>query len=257
MPFLLLGLALMLFLQREPPGAPAEPPVVTSPEESVAAFTGELEGRAGGWLVATLSPLHADPARQAFEADSLRRRLGLAPGLPWRLSVHWSAPESSSAADARPSGALGTAGPARGEAPAPTGPAAIRLDAIRVLDDQGVALEGFPDVRPDAGGDVPIEPLATLLGPPHGSLAPGERADWVLWGRQPVAGARLEGLVPEADPDFSAATGFEGPFVLRATSLRRGDMNVPLARLERDPEGKIPGAGSSALRDASPAQDQR
>jgi len=48
-------------------------------------------------------------------------------------------------------------------------------------------------------------------------------------------GSESLGLVPEADEEFRAATGLSGEFQLRATYLRRGDLEQPLARLERGP----------------------
>ncbi len=215
--------AASLFFGRRSRRTPAAPPQVTSPDETVAAFSGELEG-AGGWLSATLAPLHAEPARQAFESSALARRLGLGPGEPWRLRVRWQRRREPGAS--RPAG----------DRPERDSPAGIALGAVEVLDSEGAALRSF--VPPPAPGNGPARPLETLLAPPAGALHPGAVADWVLWGRTPAGEVRLSGLVPEGDGEFLAATGFEGPFVLRAAWLRRGDLQAPLARLDRARPGK-------------------
>jgi hypothetical protein len=235
LPLALLLLGLLHLARREPVPAPAPPPDVTSPDETVAAWTGELEGGDGGWLVATLTPLHADARRQAFEASALQRELELGPGQPWRLSVRWERP--------RPSGAAAAA-PAPGDRPERVPAAGIALGPVSVVDGEGTALVSLPAAgEPDPG--APVAPLRTLVSPPRGSLRAGQEADWILWGRAPQAGARLEGLVPPDDGLFLAATGFGGPIPLRTALLRRGDLGQPLARLERPPSGKSDGGAAS------------
>jgi hypothetical protein len=246
LPPLLLLLGLLHLARREPLSGPTPPPDVSSPDETVSALTGELSGAAGGWLVATLAPLHADPQRQAFEAAALTRELGLEPGQPWRLSVRWEAGEAGAEEDAAAQGAgsRGAESVPAGESVAQVRPAGIELGPVSVEDEAGLALRSLDDPPPRAEGE-PTPPLRTLLAPPVGALRPGRTADWILWGRAPGAGARLVGLTPRADPVFQAATGFEGPFPLRATRVRRGDLGQPLARLERAPNGKTAGAGAS------------
>jgi hypothetical protein len=245
LPVALLVLGLLHLWQREPVPSPAPPPGVTSPDEAVSAWTGELEGADGGWLVATLAPVHADARRQAFEARALRRELGLGSGEPWRLSVRWE--RAPGPADTRP------AVQEVGDAPARTEAAGIALGPVSVRDDQGAALESLPPVGQPVDGE-PFQPLRTLVAPPAGALRPGEAADWILWGRAPGAGARLVGLVPEQDELFRAATGFQGALDLRATEVRRGDLGQPLARLERAPGGK---SGEGQASDPDDEDDQR
>jgi hypothetical protein len=232
LPLLFCVLALSHVLRRPRRGDPAPPPVQSDPESGVAGWRGELAG-ARGWLEATLTPLHADPERHAFESRALARRLGLEPGQAWRLRVLWSAPEVERGAASDAARALDprvARGPGGAEPLARDDSAGIGLGSVEVLDGQGSALRSLP--APEATGGA-ADPLRTLAAPPPGALRPGQVADWILWGRAPVAGARLAGLVPEDDADFRAATGFAGPFELRAVSLRRGDLEEPLARLER------------------------
>jgi hypothetical protein len=233
LPLALLVLGLAHLWRREPVPSPAPPPGVTSPDETVSAWTGELEGVDGGWLVATLAPVHADATRQSFEARALRRELGLGAGQPWRLSVRWE----------RPPGPAGTH-PGGADGPLQSPAAGIALGPVSVHDEQGPALESLEAVSQPLDG-APVQPLRTLVAPPSGALRPGQTADWILWGRAPGAGARLVGLVPEQDELFRAATGFGGALALRSTEVRRGDLGQPLARLERPPSGKRDGGQAS------------
>jgi hypothetical protein len=224
-----MALAVLLYFGPHPTDRrPAPPPDVSDPEETIAAFTGELAAADGGWLIATLAPLHFDSRRQAFERDTLERRLGLADGEPWRLSLRWEA--------ARPDAPRGDA--------AGSAAARLGLHGLSIEDEHGKALEPLPDVA--ANGSDPVLPLRTLLSPPAGSLGPGETLDWILWGRAPGLGASLIGLAEDANP---SANPFHGPLELRATRLRRADLGQPLARLDRDQAGKNPPAQTSGTRD--------
>lgn len=231
LPLLFFVLALSHVLQRPRRGDPAPPPTQSDPDDGVAGWRGELAGVRSTWLEATLTPLHAEPARHEFESRALERRLGLEPGQAWRLRVQWSAGEA--ALGARVAEALASAEPA-----------GLGLGAVEVLDVQGTALRALP--APDAGSGA-ADPLRVLVSPPPGALRPGQAADWILWGRAPGEGARLVGLVPEDDEAFRAATGFAGRLELRAVSVRRGDLEEPLARLERPsvPPRKSGAAASS------------
>jgi len=245
LPLLFLLVAVAHLLRREPLLSPRTPGV-SSPDESVAAFTGELERQGGGWLSATLTPLHADPRRQAFERQSMAQRLDLDPGEPWRLTVRWEL--ARGAGEPAP-------GPGRGETGAPLPPPGLALGPVEVRDARGQALGSLP--APAAREGEPVSPLRALFAPPQGALRPGQTADWILWGRAPAEGTRLVGLVPQDDPDFLAATGFGGPFPLRATSVRRGDLGQPLARLEREEAGKSGAPGTSERDDGSARENGR
>ncbi|HVS20133.1 MAG TPA: hypothetical protein VMT18_16130 [Planctomycetota bacterium] len=237
LPFLFFVAAMGHLLRRPRPGEPAAPPSSTDPESHVEAWRGELLGAHGGWLEATLTPLHPDRERRDFESHTLARRLGLEPGQAWRLRVRWGAP-----------GALGSRGPGGAESLPRAQPAGIGLGELEVADSTGTALRSLRAPEPGPGA---ADPLRVLAGPPSGSLRPGQAADWILWGRSPLEGPRLIGLVPEGDPEFHEATGFAGPFELRVVSLRRGDLDEPLARLERpaqEPRKTAAGASSDAAR---------
>jgi hypothetical protein len=249
LPFLFGALALLHLLQRPRRGDPAPPPSQSDPGADVAAWRGELVGARGAWLEARLSPLHADPERQDFEARTLRRRLDLEEGRAWRLRVLWSAPRATQGAAAGAPLALGERGPGGAEPLASAEPSGIGLGAVEVVDDAGVAARSLPP--PESGTDA-HDPLRVLLAPPPGALRPGQAADWILWGRAPRPGATLRGLVPGHDADFLAATGFSGRLELRGVSLRRDDLDEPLARLERpevDPRKSAREPASEVARD--------
>jgi hypothetical protein len=246
----LVGGALYL-VKRVPALAPAPPPEISDPGEEVAGFAGELAGAGGSRLEAWLAPLHADPARQALEAAAMRRRLELAHGSPWRLVLRWRPPPAGAPAPPAPA-PYGKSGPPGGEAPARDAPGAIGLGPVEVRDELGLALGSLvPAARPGEPGAV-ADPLRTLFSAPPGSLREGEAVDWILWGRLPQGEARLVGLLPDlaagdgapADGEaraFREATGFAGPLVLRPRAVHRGDLSLPLARLERGaPAGAPP-----------------
>ena len=215
------------------------------PDESVGAFAATLEGQGGSRLAVWLAPLHADPRREAFEAGSLERRLGLGEGQPWRLRVHWDPPTS-------------------GE-PLADG-AALRLGPLQVLDAQGTAQQSIPG-SPDQGPEAVADPLRTVLAPPAGELRPGQAVDYVLWGREPGAGGRLAGLLPApGTPEakaLEAATGLAGPLLLEHERVHRSDLWLPLARLDRSSVGKnaagrpSDGAHGASDGEPDPQPDQR
>jgi len=185
-------------------------PGIADPEGTVRGFAAELHGDDGSRISLRLTPLHADPSRQAFEARALRARLGFDEGEPWRLSLRWKA-----SADG---GALA---------------GGLPLQPLELHDSKGHALS--PIRRPADS----LDPLLTLLAAPAEPLLPGNGADLVLWGRAPQAAAgelRLEGW-PLEDRDAAlratGTTGFEGRPVLVSSDLRRAEIEGPLARLER------------------------
>lgn len=155
-----LTLTTLVLTNREERTRVERAPVRAEPERSVPAFVGhrpELPDTAP--VRARLTRLHADPARQAFDARVLRERLGLGLGEPWRLELtHEGGPDSE----------------------------AVALGDLGVEDHRGRALAAL---RPARGG-----PLAALFGPPPGHLQPGRSTQLVLWGRAPETQARLVGL---------------------------------------------------------------
>jgi hypothetical protein len=260
LPLAFLVAGALYLLKRVPALAPAPPPEISDPGEEVAGFAGELAGAGGSRLEAWLAPLHADPARQALEAAAMRRRLELAHGSPWRLVLRWQPPPAGAPAPPAPA-PYGKSGPPGGEAPARDAPAAIGLGPVEVRDELGLALGSLvPAARPGEPGAV-ADPLRTLFSAPPGSLREGEAVDWILWGRLPQGEARLVGLLPDvpaglaggdgapADGEaraFLEATGFAGPLVLRPRAVHRGDLSLPLARLERGaPAGAPPSLPAS------------
>jgi hypothetical protein len=160
-PLTVLAATLAWLPSRRPAGGryPEAPPAGEARE--VDAWSGS--GAAGeGRLVAALTRLHADPARQAFDAGALARRLALPPGEPWRLELRYEAPP----------GAEPWAVPA----------------SLGVRGEGGGAL-GAP-ARPSTAGGA-VDPVAVLVSPPA-ALAPGRRTELVLWGEEPRGEARLE-----------------------------------------------------------------
>lgn len=236
----LLALATLLhFAPRSTDRRPAAPPDVSDPEETIAAFAGELPAADGGWLIATLAPLHFDARRQAFDRGALERRLALPDGEPWRLSLRWEAPRLEldagvESGEARQEGSLRLS--------------RISLKGIQVEDEQGLALAPLPAL-PES--DEAISPLCTLLAPPTGSFGPGQTVDWILWGRAPGLQARLAGLPEDADGADRRPAPFQGPLDLRATRLRRADLGQPLARLDRELAGKNQTSAASGTRDGA------
>ena len=206
-----------LWLSRPPRQLDVLPPAVSDPDGPVEALGGRLEGDLGTALVAQLAPLHPDPQRQAFEARALARRFDLPDGQPWRLSVHWEA------------GALVDGG------------AVVHLGEVAVHDAEGPALES---IAPDAERAGSLDPVRSLFAAPTGTLGPGERIDWVLWGREPATGAagrdegdsvRLVGLLPAgaASEELTRRTGLAGTIELRPRTVRRSELMLPVARLDR------------------------
>mgnify|MGYP001185007805 CR=1 FL=1 len=219
---MLLPLAVMLFtfaalrgLRGASPGERAEPPTAESLAD-VQGWAGELGDpvapevveTGGPRLVASLRPLHADPAQQAFDRDALRRGLALPEGEPWRLELRY-----------RPG--------RKGDAPEPL---AIRdFDALRVRGAGPAVLRPFPRVAPagtTSSGGALVEPLRTLCAPPDVPLRAGYEVTVLLWGPRPDGPLRIDGL---AGGPFDAGRSL----VLVPRSLPRDPRNEALAKLER------------------------
>lgn len=162
----LLPIAAFVVIGLRPSNAPHAPPSASNPDQPIAALTAEFTRSGGGGVIsARLSPLHVDAGRQEFERNSMRERLGLPAGEPWRLSLRLE----SDGSDAAP----------------------LALGAVEVRDEQGVALRSIPSAE---GSQQLADPLRALFVPPAGELQPGQAVDWVLWGRRPGDRAQLAGL---------------------------------------------------------------
>lgn len=224
------ALAAALWLARpDPADGELGAPQVRDPDSSVPALGGRLEGARGTALVARLAPMHADPGRQAFESAALASRLGLEPGAPYRLSLLWER------------GQLEEAG------------AVLHLGSISIRDAGGTALAPIPsgeDEHGEAGGGGAqgSDPLRALFRAPRGTLGPGEAVDWILWGREPrgSGSVRLVGLMPAGTESelLAERTGLSGALPLEPLEVRRSELVLPVARLDRG-EGKTAAAPSS------------
>ena len=123
-------------------------------------LAGTLELGSGSRMRVSLEPLHADARRQEFDGIALARRLGLAAGEPWRLSLE-----------------------AVGEVPE------AALEGVEVVDGEGSCLAPILDRVVRAKGEVQ-DPLLGLFRPSR----PSEQSphfELVLWGRAPGDGARF------------------------------------------------------------------
>ncbi len=153
-------------LARPGPGDRARPPSDDAPR-TVAGWRGSRVLADGSRLEIELLPMHAEPERERFEALVLERRLGLAPGEPWRLNLVWRA---------------------AGETSGDESSAAIDLAGLAVHDVGGTALAPITSgVRPAAV----VDPVAVLFAPPRDGLLPGEAVSLILWGRAPASEAWL------------------------------------------------------------------
>lgn len=194
-------------------------PEVSDPDEPISAYRGEARGPNGELVTFLLAPLHADPARQQFEARALAERLGLDSGEPWRLVRRG------------PSAEAGTR-PGTDELHA-----ALPPSGYSVRDGRGEALRSL-EAPPSAG---------ELVDPVRSAFAPWTSSDrsttsCVLWGRRPEAGAVL------------GTAGGKAEVPLAASTVHRSELEVPLARLERPEMGKNPGAPASESPDEGPSR---
>lgn len=186
LPALALGAAILWI------GAPALRKRLAAPADVASARSGEVRPelehvgfeaqaeRGGTELRVRLAPLHAAPARQAFDARSLGRLLGLEGGMPWRLELSRGGPESAGA-------------PAQGAESAP------RLNMNVDIQDPGAGFRPLPLERLD-----PRSPLVPLLSPSERSLGAGQTGSIILWGPEKAGSPRLVGL--GEDLELAAAT---------------------------------------------------
>ncbi|QDU68025.1 hypothetical protein [Engelhardtia mirabilis] len=154
--------AALWWLRVGPPAASSglgEPPVSVEEPPQVTIWRGRFELDGDRILVARLAPWHADHERQSFEAQALRRSLGLVGGEPFRLE-------------------LGLEGESE--------PLSIDWSALRVT---GTGSDlALPEVEGDRGA------VGALLAPPSTALTSGSGLQLALWGRPPSGEGTLVGL---------------------------------------------------------------
>jgi len=154
-------------------------------------------GRAGETLRATLTRLHADPDRQGFETEVLRRRLNLGPGEPWKLELRYEVQDS-------------------GATPA------LEVSGLGVRDADGLQLwPADAPPQPPPGGVA--DPVAIWFSPPT-HIEPGLVETIFLWGEEPGGDALLVG----AGSDVLLWRGFHelplrGSLLARLEEERDGD----------------------------------
>ena len=147
---------------RPEPGAHPDPPR-GAPTGLVPGWSGFLETADGARVRVRLSRLHSEPEWQAFDAQSLARRLSLSVGEPWRLELAHEGPK---------------------------GARELELGELSLSDASGVASRSLVP-PPRQAADSVLDPLWGALAGPS-SLAPGETARLCLWGREPVGETTLE-----------------------------------------------------------------
>jgi len=188
------------------PGLPRHTPPALPDRAGVDGWAGAFDSLHG-----RLMPLHADAARQAFDAAVLQRRLGLGPGQPWRLVVTYLP---------------------RGEAVG----AAVPIAGLTVVDAEGLALRPIVD-RPGPGVVSGVtDPLRSLLRAPE-QLEPGYEVSLVLWGRAPLQ-------VGDEAPRIVGVAGADRSWELEARQFDRAPSQPSLARLERSLPGPMPADAS-------------
>ena len=203
-----------------PARAPFAPPEVSDPDEEIAAFGAEVAVGAAARCVYQLTPLWADRERQAFDAHALRERLKLGEGEPWRLecSVEGVLTDAERAALA--------------EQPVEV---TVRDDAGRAL----ASLAAEPATR------AVVDPVRTLIETSRAEFAPQAQRTWILWGRAPVSGVRLEFGAQRAE------------IALEPRTVRRSRIEVPMARLELESSGKNDALDASEGDRGAPHVEQR
>jgi hypothetical protein len=159
----------------------------------VPAASGELLLADGRKLSVRIARLHAEAARQSFDAAALRERFALPAGEPFQCVVELQA----------------------GPNPADTDRGFDLKDA-RVEDERGVALTSFPPARAARGTGI-VDPLAALAAPPATLLNAENRVSLLMWGRTPGAGARF-------------ASCCERPLSLVASDVPSREIQTTLAR---------------------------
>jgi hypothetical protein len=195
------------------------PPTAGNPEQPIEALSGELPLAGGGRLVAQLTPLHSHPGGQSFEAESLRRRLKLTGGEPWRLHLRWDAGESPQGEQEAPGADL--------ERDAAF---SVGVSALELHDADGLAARVL---APEVKADGPADPVASLFATPTSGLGPGQALDVVLWGRRAMGRVELRGL--------AVGRGEPATIVLEAITLARAELERALTYQTRGDEVVQPG----------------
>jgi hypothetical protein len=184
----------------------------------VPGLVGEVQIQGRLRLGVRLVRLHASAGEQSFDARALQQRLHLPAGEPFVCELRlFGTPVAAN--DAR------------------NGAAAFDLARLKVVDEQGDALVPFANV--EASGDpatLPADPLATLLAPPVEPLRPGEAISIALWGREPLARARVIGIADaraRAERAEPRAVGnpVEIVVALAGASLAQSEVDTALARV--------------------------
>jgi hypothetical protein len=162
----------------------------TAPAADVAGHAGE-----SGGVRVRVARLHAERARQSFDADALGDHFGLGTGEPFvcEISVRTAVSGESTSI-------------ARGA-----------LRSISIRDERGTALAPFQPSVPESGD--PADPLGALLAPPADAIGAGRAISVILWGRAPAAGARLVGLDA-------------GDIALSPSRLTARELDTALARID-------------------------
>ncbi len=186
-------------------GTPTPPPGGTGVE--VIGLAGTLLGEHGARVEVRLSPLHADPERQRFDAEELREHFGIEHGEPWRLEIAY------------------VGDPARDAADQPV----LDLSRIEVRDADGRAMTGVLDAARVEG--LAGDPLAVLLRRSRATLAAGESTQRVLWGEVPGERARVTGLFGAEDAPLFPRTDAATELALSPASLRQ-DRELALFQAE-------------------------
>ena len=220
LPALVFVYGLLWFLRHPPQGRPTgygdriSDATGFDDPDTVPGFAGELGLDGGSRITVHLTPLHAAPERQDFDAAVLRRRLGLDAGWPWRLELRHL-------------------GPADG--------LAVTVGSAYVDDGGGLALAPLvPDTGapPEAGElDGPVDPLRSLFATGEVLVGPERSIQRVLWGRPPTPGGAGDGVRARVEV---GGTAWE-------VSLVQVELGVPslprsVARVEVDEDGVRGGA---------------
>lgn len=144
--------------------------------DQVDLWTGSLDFP-GGRLVAELSALHLDPARQQQDAQILARRFDLPEGQPWRLRVRLDAEQG----------------------------AMLDPEHLQLISSGSACLAPLGSIQGSPG-----HPLLPLLAASPRSLGGPSPTDVILWGPEPGVTAQLEGLpevTGEGSIELTRATG--------------------------------------------------
>jgi hypothetical protein len=143
---------------------------VASRVEAVAGFAGAQDWR-GGRLELSLSPFHVGQGDPEFRRASLRARLGLDEGEPWRLVLELHGPQAE---------------------------ASLLWSSVVVRDARGVALRPVVGEEP-AEASPATRAWRTLFSTPE-ALEAGRGVQVALWGRPPGEDARVELVQLDGEP---------------------------------------------------------